>query len=129
MAAAVYAKAIFGAFVLEGLRAGVWTGVNRGADSWTFAESPLPALEGGSLPARSSECPAAHSITQWQCPPCPECPACPDPQYIGYPQGQWGSLASGVSQLTLGFLAQLFSMAAPVWGSKEDGTGAGSSCW
>ena len=116
MAVAAYAKAIFGALVLEGLRAGVWTGVNRGADSWAPAERPLPALEDTSSPAQFSECPV-RSIAQWQCPPCPECPACPDAQYVVSPaHSLWGAALASVSQLTLGFLAATCQYGCGRWG-------------
>ena len=124
MAVAAYAKAIFGALVLEGLRAGVWTGVNRGADSWAPAERPSPALEDTSSPAQFSECPA-RSIA-WQCPPCPECPACPDAQYVVSPShSQWSTALASLSQLTLGFLAATCQYGCGRWGLARRARQAG----
>ena len=64
MAFVSYAKAVFGVLVLEGLRAGVWTGVHRGADL-IAPETPLPALEGQpSTLSTFSVCPM-HAQVQW----------------------------------------------------------------
>ena len=126
---AAYTKAILGCLVLEGLRAGVWTGVQRGADLVVPAANPLPALE-DAPPAQSAQpvC-EARPVVQWQCPPCPECPSCPSPPLVALSSHSWGPLEAGSAQLAIGLLAATLQYGCSWWGSEEAATGEGSCCW
>ena len=108
MAALAYAKAIFAALVLEGLRAGVWQGVGRGAERFgQEGPHPSPAPVIPALEAERSPAPPLP-LVQWQCPPCPECPACPGqfvaPPVSGWESTSWSALVAASTQCVISVL-------------------------
>ena len=106
MAVVAYSKAIFAALILEGLRAGVWTSVERGTSS---LGGPHPSQAPAPPALTAEQCPAPSlPLVQWQCPPCPECPSCPT--YFGVPPADsplvpWGHVAAAASQVLIGLAA------------------------
>ena len=125
MAAAAYAKAIFGALVLEGLRAGVWAGVHRGADNRAPAKRPLPALEGEILRAHRAldRLVAVSSLLGVPCLPGRSVYCESDPQPVG--GGDCGRVAADPRHF--GGHASIWLQ--PLGDCAEGATDAGRSSW